>query len=262
MIDRKKLEQALAWARATTGVSMKEVYAAEEVIQSLPEEWVDTDTLRKLLEDWRKGLATAPRGNYEEEILDDLESLLPDPPSPRTLADMSEEEALECQWAQADVETLGETKRVVLTHLSPSLRSARTLDQKGVQGGYEFYQITPLLNLPRMKWPEEEPEETHFDDLPKDIQEAVKAGVEDYEAGRFVEFDLDDNSEVKEGYLSTGWKPDKKSTYKDNIGTRWDFGADVGSFENGWKCEDGCCSCLDSLPEPGEPYYPVRKGEQ
>lgn len=254
MIDREKLEQARAWARATTGVSMKEVYAAEEVIQSLPDGWVGADTLRKLVEDWR---TDCPAGDGPK-ILDDLESLLPAPPSPLTLADMSEEEALECQWAQADVEILGETKRVVLTHLSPSLRSARTLDQKGVQGVYEFYQITPLLNLPRMKWPEE----THFDDLPEDIQEAVKAGVEDYEAGRFVEFDLDDNSEVKEGYLSTGWKPDKKSTYKDNIGTRWDFGADVGNFENGWKCEDGCCSCLDSLPEPGEPYYPVRKGEQ
>lgn len=258
MIDRKKLEQARAWARSTTGVSMTEVSAAEEVIQSLQEEWVDVDTLRKLVGDWRKGLATAPKGSYEEEILDDLESLLPAPPAPRTLAGMSKEEALECQWAQADVETLGEKKRVVITHLSPSLRSARTLDQKGVQGGYEFYQITPLLDLPRMKWPEE----THFDDLPKDIQEAVKAGVEDYEAGRFVEFDLDDNSEVKEGYLSTGWKPDKKSAYRDEHGVMWDFGVDVGSVEKGWKCEDGCCFHLDGLPESEEPYRLVGKGEQ
>ena len=66
----------------------EQVRSAAEVVSSLPDSWVDADTLRKYIADWREGLATAPRGNYEAEMLDDLESLLPAPPAPRTMAEI------------------------------------------------------------------------------------------------------------------------------------------------------------------------------
>ena len=56
------------------------------MVSSLPDAWVGADTLRKYIADWREGLATAPRGNYESEMLDDLEDMLPAPPAPPTMA--------------------------------------------------------------------------------------------------------------------------------------------------------------------------------
>ena len=57
----------------------------------LAREWVSVDTLRKYISDWREGLATAPRGDYEGEMLDDLEALLPAPPAPESASPRPED---------------------------------------------------------------------------------------------------------------------------------------------------------------------------
>ena len=49
--------------------------------------------MRKYISDWREGLATAPRGDYESEMLDDLEDMLPAPPAPRTMDEIEWDDA-------------------------------------------------------------------------------------------------------------------------------------------------------------------------
>ena len=86
MTDCKNLDLAREWAADIDAdretLSQDTIDAAADLINGLPDEWVDADTLRKYIADWREGLATAPRGNYEAEMLDDLEDLLPAPPAP------------------------------------------------------------------------------------------------------------------------------------------------------------------------------------
>ena len=83
MTDCKNLELAREWAEwmhdnpDVYGGTSERSRAAADLISSLPDSWVDADTLRKYIADWREGLATAPRGNYEDEMLDDLEDMLP-----------------------------------------------------------------------------------------------------------------------------------------------------------------------------------------
>lgn len=77
---------------------------------------VDADRLRKYIADWREGLATAPRGNYEEEMLYDLEDMLPTPPAPRTMAEVewSDEEHHLAEATAAWAE--GTASEVVMLH--------------------------------------------------------------------------------------------------------------------------------------------------
>lgn len=94
MTDKHTLDLAREWAewvREIPSDYSEIAVAAAEVISDLPDEWVSADTLRKYITDWRKGLNTAPRGNYEGEMLDDLEALLPTPPAPEPAAHSPED---------------------------------------------------------------------------------------------------------------------------------------------------------------------------
>ena len=86
MADKYTLDLAREWAADIDAdrqtLSQDTIDAAADLISSLPDSWVDADTLRKYISDWREGLAKAPRGNYEAEMLDDLEDMLPAPPAP------------------------------------------------------------------------------------------------------------------------------------------------------------------------------------
>lgn len=85
--ENDNLEQAREWARLMMasryeGMSPM-VVAAAEIIQSLPDQWVDASTLRTLVRGWR---TTADEGRSEDYaqtlrmVADDLEQLLPFPP--------------------------------------------------------------------------------------------------------------------------------------------------------------------------------------
>lgn len=82
MINRKTLEKARDWARSTTGVAMKEVRAAEEVIESLPDSWIDADELRAVLEEWEYEPADPA---HAHKFFRAVEALLP---APSTMADI------------------------------------------------------------------------------------------------------------------------------------------------------------------------------
>lgn len=79
MINRKTLEKARDWARSTTGVAMTEVRAAEEVIESLPDSWIDADKLRAVLEEWEYEPADPA---HAHKFFRAVEALLP---APRTM---------------------------------------------------------------------------------------------------------------------------------------------------------------------------------
>ena len=81
MTDSHTLSLARQWAADINAdrrtLSQDTIDAAADLITSLPDTWVDADDLREYVTEWREGLATAPSGNYESEMLDDLEDMLP-----------------------------------------------------------------------------------------------------------------------------------------------------------------------------------------
>ena len=164
--DKNTLDLAREWAATVrdgvnVGPNKDRVRAAADLISSLPDEWVGADRLRKYISDWREGLATAPRGNYEAEMLDDLEDMLPASPKPadprKTLADMAPEERAECQWMQADLKG----GRIIIGAIADGGVNYIKQDGKAYwdtlrSGAGE---IVPLPDLPRMEWPGNEPED-------------------------------------------------------------------------------------------------------
>lgn len=90
-------------------------------------------------------------------------------PQPRTLADMTIEEREACQWMQADYDGA----RVVLTKVTDEVVSY--LWPSGIPGTRSSYyrdMFTPLPDLPRMVWPEEQTA-GHDDDAdmtPEDVK--------------------------------------------------------------------------------------------
>ena len=103
MTDCKNLELARQWAADIDAdretLSQDTIDAAADLINGLPDAWVSVDELRKYIADWREGLATAPRGNYESEMLDDLEDMLPAPPAPESAAPRPEDVPEGDVWA-------------------------------------------------------------------------------------------------------------------------------------------------------------------
>lgn len=125
-------------------------------------EWIDADKLREVIEKftaWEPSTApqsveTANRrlSAIMEVVVDNLEALLPNP-QPRNLEEMTRDEREACQWMQADFD--GEM--VLLTKVSPD--RVAFLHRSGTPGVYSsswFHRITPLPDLRRMEWPEEQ----------------------------------------------------------------------------------------------------------
>lgn len=77
--------------------------------------------------------------------------LLPTPDLP-TLADMTVEERLECQWMQADTEQWG---RVIIVDPSRTHQIAALINREGMAYA-DNSTITPRPDLPRMEWPGEQ----------------------------------------------------------------------------------------------------------
>lgn len=116
-------------------------------------EWIDADGLREVI---NEQLSSHPHGtvghHVAEEIACKLEALFPDP-QPRNLEEMTRDEREACQWMQADFD--GEM--VLLTKVSSD--RVAFLHRSGTPGVYSsswFHRITPLPDLRRMEWPEEQ----------------------------------------------------------------------------------------------------------
>ena len=157
MTDRKTLDKAREWAEwadRKLGIAESHLYAhaAADLIQSLPNEWVDADKLREAL-DWRD---SKPSGDdYDGEFYDRLRALVP-APKPRTLADMTPEERQACQWMQceeAHFPTGGTGAQGII--LASGETSSLILERNGTAVTWNNSLVTPLPDLPKLEWPGE-----------------------------------------------------------------------------------------------------------
>ena len=160
MTTNPNLNQAREWAEYLTaqrniyGDKTVEARAAAEVINALPDEWIDADNLRAVIGRWDVLLADDDHEDMHG-MLDDLRALFP-APQPRTLADMAREEREACQWMQADFRdrSTGRTTRIVITRANQHVTDI--VFPSGVVSCVYSDELTPLPELPRMVWPEEQ----------------------------------------------------------------------------------------------------------
>lgn len=184
-ITPDKLDQARKWAEG--GFDQAYIHdgprAAAELIQSLPDEWIDANKLRETIEFHRDRL---PHGAEE-----DLEALLPTR-RPRTLADMTPEERKEYHWC------LVETPLNEGLFIKQYDTTAFVIYLNGEHRFWSLDRVTPLPDLPRMAWPNE-----HW--LPSDEEQAAEETPtpprpEDVPEGEFwlVEFDGKQDTAVRD----------------------------------------------------------------
>lgn len=173
---------------------------------TLPDEWVDADKLRGVIGRWDALLADDDHEDMHG-MLDDLRALLPTP-KPRTLADMTPEEREACQWMQA---RLGDSD-IVLTQVTNTYavyvyRSGTT----GIRTCTWFDQITPLPDLPRMVWPEEQATEEDMSIIPPKID--TSTGHDD---------DVDMTPEdAPDGYYLVRWWGEEYPVPAEKVQDQW-----------------------------------------
>lgn len=168
------LDKAREWAdqhrnisdhRLNTGVK-----AAAEVIQSLPDRWVDVEEVQEVLSRMREDSL------LEESLhphVNALERLLT--PKLPTLAGMTPEEREACQWMQA----VRRDERCVITRVYANtvMPTVRLLTSDGTTLWVNADEATPLPDLPKLEWPgsgdAQEPTKASLDP-----QENIDASIE------------------------------------------------------------------------------------
>lgn len=147
-------QQARKWAHDNINgwhfTGSDRALAAARVIQSLPDEWIDAEKLREMI---NEHLLSYPHGSIGHTVAEDLackmQALL-SPPLP-TLADMTPEGREACQWMQADHTDIG---RIGITQIEPTGQTMIKQDGAAVWSGLaERKKITPRPDLPRLEWP-------------------------------------------------------------------------------------------------------------
>ena len=157
-MTNSELKQAREWADKTLNnypFPSHEGVAAR-LIQSLPDAWVDAERMKAIIADMDHCLKTEATADFSKGIdnatttwRDALKALIT--PKLPTLADMTEEERKACLWMQADHASHGRVILVVTLH-----DSVQFLKQSGgwmTAWQNNFKQITPLPDLPKLKWP-------------------------------------------------------------------------------------------------------------
>lgn len=153
MTTNPDLNLARKWAKDPSYQS-KEIRAAAEVINALPDEWIDANKLREVINGQLSRYPHGTAGHHAaEEIACKLEPFFPDP-QPRTLGDMTPEEREACQWMQADFRDRSAeyAARVVITRANQHVTDV--VFPSGVVSCVYNDELTLLPDLPRMVWPE------------------------------------------------------------------------------------------------------------
>lgn len=186
MTTNPDLDQAREWAKPVRPGHHPEAVAAARVIVSLPDEWIDADKLRELVEAWGQRFITSDA----DLLLSDLRALLPTP-TPRTLADMTEEERQACRWMQAKQygHTGNESETVVIAQVMDEWVWIICADGRIDTRMHEY--VAPLPDLPRMVWPDEHHPDTDTDmsksspeiDMSRPHDDGVDMKPEDVPAG-------------------------------------------------------------------------------
>ena len=248
MDNRSKIEKARGWAKDTE-FDPKYVgepkAAAVEIINKLPDEWIDAEEIRKYLADWRKGIPLDILDGYEEEMLDSLERLLPTP-KPKTLADMTPEDRKACQWGQV-TDDVG--NRVVLTALDEESQSGKVLYENGepFEWGYEI--LVPLPELPHMKWPGSEPETGDVSSEQKLLAEQIWSNFPGGESGDHVHW-----AKLVEDSSESVVVRDKDNDFWEKINGEWVEGGTSQIRQR--RSKEGCG--WEDLPFK---YAPYTRGE-
>lgn len=156
----KKLEQAREWAARTNNAQFpqgRHAHAAAEIIQSLPDKWVDAAKVYKIITDFYMGEC------FDVKVLPYMEALgkltIPDLPS---FSDMTQEKREACEWMQAQYGTF---QRVIITAVGE--KAVALLNVGGVswiehESDGRYGKIVPLPDLPKLKWPGSAPKEPYL----------------------------------------------------------------------------------------------------
>lgn len=171
-IDPTKMEAAKEWAgdniKAGYFPTGERIMAAAEVIASLPDEWIDADKLRELIE----RTPIDPQSTALDPLIKDLRALFP-APQPRTLAEMTPAEREATQWMQCEVaetENYYSGRGVILSPGDVGRATNVISEDGGWWPGIAMEAVTPLPDLPRMVWPEEHYPATDTEETPEPAQ--------------------------------------------------------------------------------------------
>lgn len=173
--DMKKAREWAAEIAESRQTNIRpDAFAAAEIIQSLPDQWIDAEKVREVISEV---LASTLRGTVGRQVAEDyaalIGELIPTPPLP-TLAEMTPEERERCQWMQA-MFTKSDHEHVITCIFANKSRLMRRDDGMGFEVPND--EIIPLSDLPPMKWPG-----SHADTI-------TAESVEDVQAGRVADFE-------------------------------------------------------------------------
>lgn len=146
------LDQARAWAEYATkmGTSRDDARAAIDLIQSLPDHWIDVEEVREVV---NSQLSNYVQGTVGHSVAEDfackLQSLL-DLPLP-TLADMTPEEREACLWMQVDLPH--HLPGAVLADPGGPDSDPRVMYRDGATFTVKHEDVTPLQGEPKLEWP-------------------------------------------------------------------------------------------------------------
>lgn len=172
------LDKAREWAEDGKGLYSpgSRAKAVTDIILSLPDQWVDVEEVRKILDIFiRESDSPANPGNVSRvyrECSETLEHLLA--PKLPTLADMTREEQEACQWMQCSIADRPGNHLLIEVEvmnglawvLHPNEGSALSPNKK----------VTPLPDLPKLQWPSSIAQEPTGASL--DPQENIDASIE------------------------------------------------------------------------------------
>ncbi|GFK19304.1 hypothetical protein [Corynebacterium glutamicum] len=168
-MTNQNLDKARLWAETWSDTTVPaNTRAAIDIIQSLPDRWVDVEKVREIIES-KEG---RPPATALPELLHDLRNLIT--PKLPTLADMTAEEREACKWMQCMIGDDTDDYCLLITVDTPF---SRVIFQNGNSTIWKNDLITPLPDLPKLEWPGGEPVEKHGN-ASLDPQENFDASVE------------------------------------------------------------------------------------
>lgn len=161
-MNNTHLDQARAWARDNIDdfYEGERVYAVCEVIQSLPDQWVDAEKVQAMIDNYKHARDSNAEGTegwvINHLMVSNLESLIaPSLPTLYELMVKQKKNPEEYRWMQAKAFHTGEQGCVTDFDLYREI--ATVIFPNGVMKNVPWEEVTPLPDLPRLEWPAQEP---------------------------------------------------------------------------------------------------------